>query len=184
MLEVKTVTKRLKEFPLIKKMLKTDFPPAEQAPRVILMNKAKKSYTDFLAYYDNGIFVGFTYLITNKDITYLLYFAVCEDLRSKGYGAVILNYLHEKFKHNRIFLNIEEVKDGAPNPEQRIRRRNFYIKHGYESFNSFMSVRGESYEVLTYGGNVAVSEQKSIFKLLAGKALFPFIGFKLGQNRQ
>lgn len=57
-----------------------------------LLKRSKREGIDFIAYYDEEKFIGLAYLITFKNLTYLWYLAVVQDLRSQGYGAQVLYY--------------------------------------------------------------------------------------------
>lgn len=48
---------------------------------------------DFMAYYDEDVFVGLTMVLNRKDFNWGWYFAVREELRGKGYGQHILTAL-------------------------------------------------------------------------------------------
>src|SRR5699024_6460156 len=91
----------------IKNLYHRAFPKNEQMLFWFLLWKTRKNNVDFLALYDNKEFIGFVYLIHNKDITFVHYFAICEHVRSKGYGSKILGLLRDRYVNNRIALNIE-----------------------------------------------------------------------------
>ena len=58
---VKTVNRKLTEFQEVKSLLKRVFPKNEQIPRVLLLFRAFDKDVKFLAYYDSGVFCGFSY---------------------------------------------------------------------------------------------------------------------------
>jgi len=106
MLTVKPITNSIKNdrevLQNISNLYSSAFPRQEQAPLAFLINQTKKDTVKFFAFYDGDVFVGLTYTIFFKDMTYLWYLAIQSDLRSKGYGSQIMRYLHELYPNNRI----------------------------------------------------------------------------------
>ena len=74
----------------IKQLYETAFPEDEQIPWKDLMRLVEEMPLDFTAYYDGEEFIGFTIVYPRKSINWFWYFAVCEELRGKGYGQKIL----------------------------------------------------------------------------------------------
>lgn len=77
----------------------------------------------------------------------MLYLAVEERIRSRGYGTKILDWL----KHNTskiIVLNIEALNPDAENALQRERRIAFYNKNGIFDTGTGFIYAGETYSVL------------------------------------
>ena len=62
---------------------------------------------DFTAYYDGEDFIGFTIVYPRKQFNWFWYFAVCEEIRGKGYGQQILTQLIEKYKGKTCVLDME-----------------------------------------------------------------------------
>lgn len=179
MLQVKAVTKNSEDFEAIKELFLTSFPEAERAPMGFLLWRAKREYIDFLAFYDEDTLVGFIYLVTRGSLTFVLHIAINSKIQSKGYGTQILNYVSEKYVGNRIILNIEELDENADNNDQRIKRRNFYIKNGYKASGMTMIDKVLVYEVLISGGDCTIDEYFALLKRYAGFLIFPFIKPKL-----
>ena len=82
----------------IKQLYETAFPEDEQIPWDDLMRLIEEMPLDFTAYYDGETFIGFTIVYPRKSVNWFWYFAVCEELRGKGYGQQILTQLIEKYK--------------------------------------------------------------------------------------
>ena len=74
----------------IKQLYETAFPEDEQIPWKDLMRLVEEMPLDFTAYYDGENLIGFTIVYPRKSINWFWYFAVCEELRGKGYGQKIL----------------------------------------------------------------------------------------------
>ena len=69
-------------------------------------------------------------------MVYVCFFAVGVSYRSCGYGSEILSRLKELYPAYQIVLDIEAADESAPNLVQRIRRRDFYRRNGYDIRNS------------------------------------------------
>ena len=82
----------------IKQLYETAFPEDEQIPWDDLMRLIGEMPLDFTAYYDGEEFIGFTIVYPRKSINWFWYFAVCEELRGKGYGQQILTQMIEHYK--------------------------------------------------------------------------------------
>ena len=80
----------------IKLLYETAFPEDERIPWDDLMRLVDEMPLDFTAYYDEDNFIGFTIVYPRKSFNWYWYFAVCEELRGKGYGQQILTQLREK----------------------------------------------------------------------------------------
>ena len=123
----------------------------------------KRACIDFLAFYDNDIFCGFTYLITNKNTTFILYLAIDNNIRSKGYGSQILNWITNN-KQNNIVLNIESVSDKYDNYKERLSRQKFYLKNGFIDTKYKLIDKDDVYDVLHKGDKFAKSEYEALLR--------------------
>jgi GNAT superfamily N-acetyltransferase len=178
MLQVQKITRESKDLDVVKALYFSAFPESEQAPMEFLLQKAEEDYVRFSAYYDEGVFVGLSYTITREDLTYLLYMAVSGSIRSKGYGTQILSCIKEFRPDNRIILNIDPTDESAANNEERIRRRNFYIRNGYSPSNIVIEMNGNTFDVLSSGACTA-DEFRVLFKKYLGADLFDYYGTKI-----
>jgi GNAT superfamily N-acetyltransferase len=77
----------------IKQLYETAFPEDEQIHWKDLMRLVEEMPLDFTAYYDGEDFIGFTIVYPRKSINWFWYFAVCQELRGKGYGQKILTQM-------------------------------------------------------------------------------------------
>lgn len=126
-----------KEYKEAKSTYLKSFPKVEQVPFWSLKFIANRKCVDFLCYYDsNNNYIGFSYSIHNKTDLMILYFAVDESARSKGYGTKIIKYLQNKDKIQNTVLDIESPLENCKNIEQRIRRYNFYKRLNFHSTDS------------------------------------------------
>jgi len=162
------VVKKQKDFARVKRLYETSFPPQERMPLNEVLYGGFRSL-DFMAFYEGEQFCGFFMLLTQEDLTNILYLAVEEELRNRGYGAEALNLIREMKPDNRIALDIETPDPKAPNQEQRIRRKNFYLRNGYRQSEIAYWWRGVPYEILVTGGEVTKEEFWNFWKGIRAK---------------
>ena len=147
-LTTKQITKKTTDYKYIKELYHTAFPKYEQSPISLLNKWAKKDNMNFTAYYDNELFCGITFTIELNNNIYILYIAVTENLRSKGYGTKILNYIKNYYNNNTIYLAIEPLDKNADNYEQRLKRYAFYEKNGFYNTKKLVTTGSNFYLIL------------------------------------
>ena len=163
MLKVKKVNKKLNEYNKIIDIYKRSFPQNEKLPIFILDMMSKRKGVDFLAFYDEDIFCGFTYLVSNKNMTFVFYLAVDDSMRSNGYGSKIIRWIINN-KEDNIVLNIEEVDEKYNNYEQRLSRQKFYLKNGFIDTKYDIKDKNNIYDVLYRGNNFIKEEYEALIK--------------------
>jgi GNAT superfamily N-acetyltransferase len=135
----------------IKQLYETAFPKDEQIPWKDLMCLVEEMSLDFTAYYDGEDFIGFTVVYPRKSINWFWYFAVCEKLRSKGYGQQILTQMMERYKGQSFILDMESPTQASENMEQRICRQNFYLRNGFRDTNVYRTYNGITMTIMMRG---------------------------------
>lgn len=133
-IKVAANTERLGE---VRELYESAFPKEEQLPWDDLLRLTDAMPLDFTAYYDVDAFVGFTIVLPRNNYNWLWYFAVNERFRGKGYGQKILA---------RII-----VRQECDNLEQRLRRRDFYLRNGFRDTETEKTFEGITYTILMKG---------------------------------
>lgn len=174
-LRFEPVTKSSKDIHEIKGTFRESFPVHERLPMWFLLWKSKRDFIDFLGVYDEDKLIGYTYLITNDNLTFVLYLTIDSKIRSKGYGGLVLSKIKEHFPNNRIILNIEAVEETAANYEQRLQRKRFYMRNGYRRTNFNILDAGNAYEVLVCGKDVTIEEYRDLIQRFSGPVLSIFV---------
>lgn len=155
---VKRFTKNSRDIDAVKRLIESSFPPEERVSTDFIFD-FNDERVEFLLFYDGDLFCGFVYLFNGaQDISFICWLAVEENLRGKGYGGKILQYVREEKSNCRIFLNIERVDVPAENLEQRLKRKNFYLSNGYHETGIYNTFRGVDYELLVNGGEISAEE--------------------------
>lgn len=135
----------------IKRLYETAFPDGEQIPWDDLMRLVGEMPLDFTAYYDDEEFIGFTIVYPRKAFNWYWYFAVCEELRGKGYGQKILCQLIEHYKGQTSVLDMESPTQVCDNQNQRKRRHNFYLRNGFRDTNVYRSYNDITMTIMMMG---------------------------------
>jgi len=135
----------------IKELYMTAFPVEEQIPYDDLMILMEKMPLNFTAYYEGDEFIGFTIVYPRKAFNWFWYFAVCDELRGKGWGQQILSMLVEEYKDCTNILDMESPEQECDNSEQRKRRCAFYLRNGFRKTGVGKSFEGIDYTILMNG---------------------------------
>ena len=115
----------------VKNIYLNSFPKYEQLPWWLLRFLTVRKGIDITAYYDGELLCGFTYTVAAGNILFVLFFAVENALRGKGYGSAILGYLKENNPEKSVLLNVELLDPSSDNYEERVCRFRFYEKNGF-----------------------------------------------------
>ncbi len=109
--------------------------------------------------------MGLSFVIFTHEMAYVLYLAINDKVRSRGYGGQILSLIAEKYSDRVITLNIEKIAPEAPNYQQRLNRERFYLKNGYSQTGYYNKIYRQDFDILATGEFVE-DDFKDIFKKL------------------
>ena len=157
MLRTEAVSKTSEDIKKIQRLYDASFPDDERIPwhRIIsMLGDTRRMY----AYYDGDLFVGLSYIFIHRNIAYLSYLAVEEELRARGYGSEILRSILKDLSGYKTVIDIEVVDQQADNYEERIKRRNFYLHNGFRPTGVGYYFYHVDYELLSANGNVSAEE--------------------------
>ena len=153
----------------ISKLYLEAFPENERPPLDIFFKSLKQKEITLLAFYDEEIFIGFTYLAIYKDICCLYFFAVDKKHRHQGYGGQIIEFLKKEYKDYVLMLCYEEVDPKYENYEDRVSRKAFYYHHGFKDNKIKTNEYGVIYETAYIGSHhVSFIDYFTIFRLVFG----------------
>ena len=148
MLFDKTFSRKLNEYEGVCRLMRTAFPQNEQIPMWILRVLAFRKSVNFRVFYDDDRFCGVLYTAEDNKYVFVLYLAVNDRIRSKGYGTKILDWLKQNTE-KIIVLNVEAINPSAENALQREKRISFYTRNGIFDTGCKFIDEGENYSVLT-----------------------------------
>ena len=150
----------------VKRVYKTAFPKEERLPFLVLRLMTLLG-ARITAYYENDVFCGFTHTTIKKNIVFVMFFAVQDELRQKGYGSAILSYLKARHPGKTVVLNVEPLDDSAPNAKERVCRMRFYAKNGFHDTGYLVDEVGGTFCVLSTSPTLDTKTYLDVFKKLS-----------------
>ncbi len=163
-LNTEKITKGSRFWQQINSLAKEAFPPEEYLAPDKLVEMSTASSFDFLALTDGDKFIGFMVVQIYKELAYLFFLAIEPSCRAKGYGSRAIETLRALYPGKKQVVDFEMQDETAPNNEQRIKRRQFYLKNGYKETGLFLSYLGVDYEVFCMDSNFEPQEFKEMMK--------------------
>ena len=159
----------------IRMMYQESFPPNERMSFPLMVAMSKLWNTDFLSFYDGDIPCGLIYLAHNGKLVFIMFLAVQETLRSKGYGSAILKEVGKNYPDKKIIVSIESCDALSPDLALREKRKAFYRKNGFKDTGHRMKLSGAEQEILIYNGEFDKSEFRLFFVLYSNGTVWPKI---------
>lgn len=161
-LNTEEITRKSRFWQQINALAKEAFPPEEYLAPDKLVEMSLADNFDFLALTDGDTFIGFLVVQTYKNLAYLFFLAIEPSYRGKGYGSCAIETLWALYPRKTHIVDFEMQDETAPNNEQRIKRRQFYLKNGYKETGLFLSYLDVDYEVFCMGSDFEPQEFKDM----------------------
>ena len=76
-----------RNFFMLRRLYLTAFPKIERHPVTELFSASSRGKAEFLQFTDAGEFIGLAYMIVRGSVAFLLYLAVDDSKRNRGYGS-------------------------------------------------------------------------------------------------
>ncbi len=159
----------------VRQMYLDAFPAKERMPFPMMVLMSKLWNTDFQGVYDGDNLCGFIYLAHNRKMVFIMFLAVDESLRSKGYGSAILQEIQKKYSNKKIIVSIEPCCESAPDIELREKRKAFYMRNGYKESGYWMKLSGVEQEILISNGEFDSKEFRLFFLIYSNGTVWPKI---------
>lgn len=159
----------------VKRIYFDSFPKNERMPFPMMVAMSKLWNTDFLAFYEGDTLCGFVYLAHNSKIVFVMFLAVDKTLRSKGYGSAILQEIENKYPDKKIIISIEPCDKKAPDIELRTRRKDFYMRNGYQETGYMMKLNGIVQEIIICNGEFDKKQFRTFFAVYSNGTMWPKI---------
>ncbi len=159
----------------VKRIYFEAFPPKERMPFPLMVAMSKLWNTQFWSFYDHNTLCGFAYLAHSGKIVFVMFLAVEQSLRSKGYGSAILQEIQGRYPDKKIIVSIEPCEDAAPDIEVRKRRKEFYLRNGYRETGYQIKLSGVVQDVLVANGEFKKGEFRLFLALYSCGTLWPRI---------
>jgi GNAT superfamily N-acetyltransferase len=146
------------------------FPKEEKKPYWLIRKCQRLGYgRNFIIKDESGKFLGIAFIIFNKSLALLDYFAIDSKLRGQGVGTLALAKIKEQFSDIPLVLEIEDPELPSKNREDRIKRARFYEKCGMITMNYRISLFGVDMRILSSGANVSYEEYHNLLSEVLGE---------------
>lgn len=121
---------------------------------------------DLIGLYDGDVFVGFFFTLRHKGVDIVLYMAIVEHLRRKGYGTQAVRIASRVYEGDRIVLlpDAPGVGDRLQNTRYTVIR--YLDTLGFEDALYRYHFLNYDYQVLCYGGTVSKDEMDDSMRSL------------------
>lgn len=123
----------------------------------------RKGATDIWCIHKEGKFAGLAITINGPDKILLDYFAVSTAVRGQGIGTMALLALNEKYAPKGLFVEIESTQEPSENPEQRMRRKRFYLACGMQELGVNALLFGVRMELLGWRCQMDYADYKAFY---------------------
>lgn len=163
-MKIKHVNILSKDYKKIRDIFSTSLPSYERLSLFSIYAFSLRKDIHYLVFYEGKTIVGIMYTIETKKLNYLLYLVVNPELRSKGYGSKMLEWLKNRSQDKPVALDIEIIDDKASNYGQRLKRLTFYERNGFHSTNYNIFYEDQYYTVLTNNENFEIKDLVDLFK--------------------
>ena len=159
----------------IRRLYREAFPRYERKPFSIIKAMAKRGKTDLWFFEDEGGFAGLCATINSPDAILIDYLAVARKRRGTGVGTRMLTALLEHYRDYGVFLEIEELDETAENSQERVRRRDFYLRQGFVPMQTHVNLFGVNMELLGVGCHLTFDEYRDFYLNNYGKFAYDHI---------
>ena len=155
---------------LVVPLYESAFPIDERPPTKYFFASLKKKENSLFLYFDDDSFIGFAFITLYQDVCYLFFLAVSPTKRHQGYGGQILEDIKKTYQKYVILIAYEEVNPQYPNYVERVRREQFYLKHGFKNNQMKTNEFGVVYQTVFIGDHqVSFLTYLEVFKLGFGE---------------
>lgn len=111
-------------------------------------------------------FAGMIDILDYKGICQVRYLATDDSLRGQGIGSKILDWVKENWKDSIICIDVESDRVPCDNLEQRLRRKAFYHRNGFENSEDSYRWNGDVFDLLVANGPMKKGTYVELWKEL------------------
>ena len=167
-LRISPVFRRSSYYKKVCNIMTEAFPETELMPMWVLRLLARRKLIKFSAVLDDEKICGVLYTVENKEYVFILYLAVSEEVRCRGYGGQILDLVKKNARGRHTVLHVEYPDANAENAEQRSKRMSFYARNGIHDTGYFFGEDDEKYAVLSSNGaEIDIESFKSLLRYMS-----------------
>jgi len=136
----------------IERVYKENFSQNERIPLWLFKSRSKKEFVRLFSIYNESQWIGFTYVIRNKDTALVRYLAIDQKFQGQGFGGKALEQLTRTFHKKHICLMVGPLK------EKQSQYRQFYLDHKFEKANFMLKKANALYDVVQFGNKLTGME--------------------------
>ncbi len=125
------IKKEMQNYDIVRELQMTAFPPEECFTMEEILRLSESVHIEYKSFWEGEQLCGILFYNVGETMLYLFYLAVPTEVRSKGYGAKLIQWLIKMYSDKAIVGNIEPIGFDAENENQRIRRLAFYERNGF-----------------------------------------------------
>lgn len=148
------------------------FPTSEKKPFSLILEKRGKGMAEILSIEkDDGEFLGLAIMVGYRDLALLDYFAVSESQRGNGIGSTAFQMLKKRYADKRFFIEIEDTAVKAANHDERLSRKNFYLRNGMKNLPFYVNLLGVEMEILSNACTLTFEEYHELYQKTFGSSI-------------
>ena len=152
----------------IRDLYRISFPDAERKPFSLIERKAAMGTMEILLMSEGGERIGLAITAQDEKLALLDYFSVDPARRGQGAGSEALQLLLALYSDRQFFLEIERPVADAPNLEERILRKQFYLKNGMLETGMHIQLYGIPMELLASHPGLTFEACRGMYRELYG----------------
>ncbi len=156
------------EIEKIKTLYYEAFPKEEQKPFELISQKQAEGLVEILSIKNENNFCGLVLLAKSENLVLLDYFAIVKEFRGQKIGSEVLRILQDRFKHEKLIIEIENSNAVCENKSERIRRKHFYLKNGLKQVPFEVDLFGVEMEILTNNQLLTFEEYYRVYYKVFG----------------
>ncbi len=165
-MEAKRMNKKSPDLKKAGEIGKASFPRSEYfSPKMIL--RMRRFSMELWGLYADGEFVGYMAVRLYEKFAYLMFLCIDPEKRCRGYGSEALAILKGLYPGKQHIVDFEMPDESADNNEQRIRRRNFYLRNGYLETGKVLSYGAGDFEIFCRDPDFDFDLYKKMFSSLS-----------------
>ena len=156
------------DMPFVLDLYHKSFSENIRKPFSVIERKAAMGSMEILVIRDEGRRAGMAIVAMDYNLVLLDYFAVSEKMRGRGIGSEALELLKEFYGDSQFFLETEVPEEGAPDLEERIRRKEFYLRNGMQETGIYVEIYGVKLELLATKPGLRFADCEGLYRELFG----------------
>lgn len=150
----------------VKNLFLTAFAEDERPSYEVMVSLEKAAFCEVE---EGNEFIGLRIDLERDDLAYLFFLAVEPNKRNLGYGGKIVDDFLADHPHQRCYLLADDPAPEYKDYPMRLRRVDFYKRHGFIPSGEKINEYGVTYIFLTHGCEVKREDHLNLMRYLLGE---------------